>query len=333
MSFLNKYVFVLVLLLAFSLRADVIKEIENYIQSRINGTPVKETGHCAFRHQLDLKLNLQRLSPQLKKRAVQLLSEPERQQSVVSPSGHFTLHFDISGYHAVPPEDSLGNGIPDYIDSAMVIFDHVWDVEINRLGFQPPPAPDGGARENYHVYFSKSYEYYGWTTPDQQISTSRGTTYTSFLEINANFFKTNFYTGGLDAMAHDLAIPEEYGIYHTVGDTAGPGGWARTIRNFDVFVSLAEAIKRLAPGAVVLNYTNPMTTLTTVLGLLPMALGLGEGAEVRAPMAITVIGGLTVSTLLTLLFVPTVYLVAEQLRALAIRVFAARQAAVGSAEQ
>ena len=200
MSFLNKYVFVLVLLLAFSLRADVIKEIENYIQSRINGTPVKETGHCAFRHQLDLKLNLQRLSPQLKKRAVQLLSEPERQQSVVSPSGHFTLHFDISGYHAVPPEDSLGNGIPDYIDSAMVIFDHVWDVEINRLGFQPPPAPDGGARENYHVYFSKSYEYYGWTTPDQQISTSRGTTYTSFLEINANFFKTNFYTGGLDAM-------------------------------------------------------------------------------------------------------------------------------------
>jgi HAE1 family hydrophobic/amphiphilic exporter-1 len=50
-----------------------------------------------------------------------------------------------------------------------------------------------------------------------------------------------------------------------------------------------------------------MTTLTTVLGLLPMAIGLGEGAEVRTPMAITVIGGLLVSTLLTLIVIPVVY--------------------------
>ncbi|MFK8053283.1 MAG: efflux RND transporter permease subunit [Woeseiaceae bacterium] len=50
-----------------------------------------------------------------------------------------------------------------------------------------------------------------------------------------------------------------------------------------------------------------MTTLTTALGLLPMALGFGEGAEVRTPMAITVIGGLLTSTLLTLLVIPVVY--------------------------
>ena len=50
-----------------------------------------------------------------------------------------------------------------------------------------------------------------------------------------------------------------------------------------------------------------MTTATTVLGLLPMALGLGDGAEIRTPMAITVIIGLIVATLLTLLVIPTVY--------------------------
>jgi HAE1 family hydrophobic/amphiphilic exporter-1 len=50
-----------------------------------------------------------------------------------------------------------------------------------------------------------------------------------------------------------------------------------------------------------------MTTLTTALGLLPMAIGIGEGAEVRTPMAITVIGGLLVSTLLTLVVIPVVY--------------------------
>ena len=50
-----------------------------------------------------------------------------------------------------------------------------------------------------------------------------------------------------------------------------------------------------------------MTTLTTTLGLLPMALGLGDGAEVRAPMAITVIFGLSLSTLLTLIVLPVLY--------------------------
>ena len=50
-----------------------------------------------------------------------------------------------------------------------------------------------------------------------------------------------------------------------------------------------------------------MTTMTTTLGLLPMAIGFGEGAEVRTPMAITVIGGLLTSTLLTLIVIPAVY--------------------------
>ncbi len=50
-----------------------------------------------------------------------------------------------------------------------------------------------------------------------------------------------------------------------------------------------------------------MTTATTVLGLLPMALGLGEGAEIRTPMALTVIAGLISATLLTLVVIPVVY--------------------------
>jgi len=54
-----------------------------------------------------------------------------------------------------------------------------------------------------------------------------------------------------------------------------------------------------------------MTTATTMLGLLPMALGLGDGAEIRTPMAITVIAGLATSTLLTLIVLPTLYSAAE----------------------
>ena len=50
-----------------------------------------------------------------------------------------------------------------------------------------------------------------------------------------------------------------------------------------------------------------MTTLTTSLGLLPMAIGLGDGAEIRTPMAVTVIYGLLFATLLTLFFIPVIY--------------------------
>jgi HAE1 family hydrophobic/amphiphilic exporter-1 len=57
-----------------------------------------------------------------------------------------------------------------------------------------------------------------------------------------------------------------------------------------------------------------MTTLTTVLGLLPLALGIGEGGEAQAPMARAVIGGLSSSTLVTLLFVPVVYSLFEGMR-------------------
>ncbi|CAN5476436.1 efflux RND transporter permease subunit [soil metagenome] len=55
-----------------------------------------------------------------------------------------------------------------------------------------------------------------------------------------------------------------------------------------------------------------MTTLTTILALLPLAIGFGDGAELRAPMGITVIGGLLVSTLLTLVVIPVMYAVMDR---------------------
>lgn len=57
-----------------------------------------------------------------------------------------------------------------------------------------------------------------------------------------------------------------------------------------------------------------MTSLTTILALLPMSLGIGESAELRSPMAIAVIGGLLTSTILTLVVIPCVYYVLEGLK-------------------
>jgi len=70
-----------------------------------------------------------------------------------------------------------------------------------------------------------------------------------------------------------------------------------------------EAIK--AAGKIRLRPIM-MTTSTTVLGLLPMAIGMGDGAEIRTPMAITVIIGLISATLLTLVVIPTVYAILDR---------------------
>jgi HAE1 family hydrophobic/amphiphilic exporter-1 len=76
-------------------------------------------------------------------------------------------------------------------------------------------------------------------------------------------------------------------------------------------MTLAEAVvhgggRRLRPIL--------MTTLTTVLGMMPLALGLGEGSELQAPLARVVVGGLSTSTLITLFFVPALYLLIERRR-------------------
>ena len=71
-----------------------------------------------------------------------------------------------------------------------------------------------------------------------------------------------------------------------------------------------------------------MTTVTTVLGLLPMGLGLGRGSDLRAPLAIAVIGGLLVATALTLIVVPVVYQTVEVARLRLVGGLAAPEAAV-----
>ena len=89
------------------------------------------------------------------------------------------------------------------------------------------------------------------------------------------------------------------------------------IRNAEIIMypGVASAKSKTFTGVEIIDcegWRNPFASdiddhATTVLGLLPMALGLGEGAEIRTPMAITVIAGLISSTFLTLLVIPTVY--------------------------
>ena len=76
-----------------------------------------------------------------------------------------------------------------------------------------------------------------------------------------------------------------------------------------------------------------MTTVAMVAGMIPSALGIGDGGEFRAPMAIGVIGGLVVSTLLSLVFVPSFYTVMDDLSGLARRIGRRQRPALDAVEQ
>jgi alpha-galactosidase/6-phospho-beta-glucosidase family protein len=78
----------------------------------------------------------------------------------------------------------------------------------------------------------------------------------------ADFVVLSISTGDLDATALDLEIPARYGIVQTVGDTVGPGGHFRGLRNIPVVVGIARAMEKHCPEAVLLNLTNPLTVLT-----------------------------------------------------------------------
>jgi len=77
----------------------------------------------------------------------------------------------------------------------------------------------------------------------------------------ADYVVLTISTGGLDTMRHDLEIPERYGVYQSVGDTVGPGGISRALRNIPVVAGIARDMEALCPEAWLLNYTNPMSTL------------------------------------------------------------------------
>ena len=81
----------------------------------------------------------------------------------------------------------------------------------------------------------------------------------------ADFIILTITTGGLESMQPDLEIPTKYGIKQSVGDTTGPGGLARALRNIPVVVAIARMVNEICPNAMFLNYTNPMTVLTRAI--------------------------------------------------------------------
>ena len=75
----------------------------------------------------------------------------------------------------------------------------------------------------------------------------------------ADFVVISILPGTFKEMHSDVHLPERVGVYQSVGDTVGPGGFMRAMRTIPMFVEIAQAIRDYAPDAFVMNYTNPMS--------------------------------------------------------------------------
>ena len=81
----------------------------------------------------------------------------------------------------------------------------------------------------------------------------------------ADFVVISILPGTFDEMEKDVHLPERVGVYQSVGDTVGAGGFMRAMRTIPMFVTIAEAIREHCPKAWVINYTNPMTLCVRTL--------------------------------------------------------------------
>ena len=92
------------------------------------------------------------------------LQRPILSHSILSSGGHFKIHYNTTGTHAVAPTDADANGVPDYVDEAARVFEAAWDLEINQLGYNPPLSDGDGV---YDIYIKNlaTQQAYGFTYP------------------------------------------------------------------------------------------------------------------------------------------------------------------------
>ncbi len=188
--------FLLMLLIPMLSYAGVSEKIKSYLLAQNEGLELDTQIHCGFHYELDLLEHYRELPADLQIMAKAARTVSDMQAQYVSPSGHFLIQYDTSGYNAVDPQDISGNGIPDFVDSAAAIFDHVWQIEIEEMGFQPPPNLNG---DYYRVNINDQarFGYYGQT---YILNLDDPENIQSYIEIDKSFSSDKFYTKGLNAL-------------------------------------------------------------------------------------------------------------------------------------
>jgi len=134
----------------------------------------------------------------------------ELHASIVSEQGHFRVHYDTTGYNAPDMTDEDGNGVPDYVDSTLVYLEYAWDLEVNRLGYDPPREDDGEGGGGEIDCYIKNYGTAGGYGATQPVSTPDG--YTAYITIDNNYAEKQYHSKGYKG----LRVTTAHEFFHVI---------------------------------------------------------------------------------------------------------------------
>ncbi len=135
-----------------------------------------------------------------------------------SPTGHFKIYYSTTGFNAIPLYDRNQNNVSDYLEFLGKSFDRAWSVEIDSLGFNPPPDSSGMPRSVYPI-FCRRLSVYGQTWLDYEIPQLLEKNYVTYIEINTNFNNIVEYPGVTDPIVRDsmaIAVTAAHEFNHAI---------------------------------------------------------------------------------------------------------------------
>ena len=220
-SFLVRAVFVLLAIPAVASAA----ALDDYYLSRFGqqaqlakslravvGLENEPAERCRTHLYRSLKRDFSELEPSTQKALAKYVARPALAgERVCSPvGGHFNIHYAASGADAPDPADANANGVPDWVETVAGVFEYVYDVEVNKMGYAAPP----GTRYDVYLRDLTVERAYGFTTNDG-FPVSPSTSVTTYIEIDRAFTDALFLDGRYTPMQM-LQITAAHEFHHSI---------------------------------------------------------------------------------------------------------------------
>jgi hypothetical protein len=199
-----------------------IRSIKNYPLQQVASDESPQNIKCGFGIQAQVVHRWKEFS-QVQRAELSVLMKADVLQSDTI-AGHFHIFYDTTGINEPALLDNNNQRIPgtskEYIHFVAQIFNHVWDVEIDQMGYSAPPLES----DSLYNVFVQDFGYYGLTTPiEPQINgTDIPPRYYSYITIDNDFQENKYYTHGIHALevtaAHEFHHAIQMGSYGLWGD-------------------------------------------------------------------------------------------------------------------
>ncbi|MCJ7813144.1 T9SS type A sorting domain-containing protein, partial [bacterium] len=189
-----------------------LEALQTYIPDQLH-EPYREPNNmsikCTFGLNCRIRERWEDFSPEQQRILEPFLYRPDLPQSYVSPLGFFKIHYTLSGWDAVSPDDLDGSGVPDYVEGAAITMDHVYAVVVDQLGYNPPPDDQNRDGSEWDIYLLNTGNSYGETVPEMRISQNPDR-YASYMKLDNDY--SDKPTQGLQA----LQVTAAHEFFHMV---------------------------------------------------------------------------------------------------------------------